>query len=118
MVRNHKGFTMIELLIVIVILGVLAAIAMPRFKESKRQAFVAAMKSDLRNIVSAAEAKFSDDGSYANYVPQPASSGITLTYVGTTDGWQATATHASIPGMVCKIERGPAAGTATEPTCN
>ena len=118
MARSRHGFTMIELLIIIVIIAVLAAIALPRFQESKRQAFVATMKSDLRNIVSAAEAKFSDDGTYANYIPPQASSGITMTYVGTTDSWEATATHASIPGMICRIERGPAAGTATVPTCN
>jgi prepilin-type N-terminal cleavage/methylation domain-containing protein len=116
--RARQGFTMIELLIVIVIVAVLAAIAMPRFADSKRQALVAAMKSDLRNIVSAAESHFSDDGTYANYTPQPGSSGITITYVGTSDGWDASATHASLPGIVCHVARGPAAGTATEPSCN
>jgi prepilin-type N-terminal cleavage/methylation domain-containing protein len=117
-VRARTGFTMVELLIVIVIVAVLAGIAMPRFAESKRLALLAAMRSDLRNIVSAAESRFADDGTYANYAPPPGSSGVTITYVGTTDSWDATATSASVPGVVCHVARGPMAGAATEPTCN
>lgn len=44
----RKGFLMVELLIVVVIIGVLASIAIPRFKDSKRLAYLASMKSDLR----------------------------------------------------------------------
>ena len=110
------GFTMIELLIVIIIIGILAAIAIPRFTESKRLAYVASMKSDLRNMVSAAESKFAEEGTYVNYVP-PASSGVKIVYSGTIDGWSATATHPSVPGIVCRIERGPEPGTANGPVC-
>lgn len=115
--RNRRGFTITELLIVIVVIGVLAAIAIPRFMSSKRQAYMSAMKSDLRNIVSAAETQFAEDGSYANFVAPRGSAGVTLTYSGTSTGWSATATHASSPGIVCSIARGPAAGTSTEPNC-
>lgn len=115
--HRRKAFTMIELLIVVIIISVLAAIAVPRFVDTKRQAYVTAMKSDLRNIVSAAESHFSEDGTYALW-PGPASTnGITLIYVGKRDSWSATATHPSAPGLVCSVERGPLAGTNTEPTC-
>jgi type IV pilus assembly protein PilA len=117
MTRSRKAFTITELLIVIIIIGVLAAIAAPRFTDTKRQTYLAAMKSDLRNIVSAAEAQFADDGTYANWSGPASSNGVTLTYTGTVNGWSATATHVSSPGIVCRIERGPSAGTATEPTC-
>ncbi len=49
--RDRNGFTTIELLIVTIIIGVLAAIAAPRFIYTKRQPPVAARKPDLRNTV-------------------------------------------------------------------
>lgn len=117
MPRARDGFTMIELLVVIVIIGVLAAIAMPRFADSKRKAYVAAMKSDLRNVVSAAESHFADDGTYATWGGPAATNQITLTYVGTQNDWKATATHSAVPGLVCSIERGPGSSVPTEPVC-
>ena len=63
----RKGFTLIELLIVVVIIGILAAIAIPKFANTKTKAYMAAMKSDLRNLVTAEEAFFSDSGKYTKY---------------------------------------------------
>ncbi|HEV2750669.1 MAG TPA: prepilin-type N-terminal cleavage/methylation domain-containing protein, partial [Gemmatimonadales bacterium] len=57
---NRKGFTLIELLIVVVIIGILAAIAIPKFANTKAKAYIASMKSDLRNLVTAEEAFFAD----------------------------------------------------------
>src|SRR2546423_2366134 len=66
MLRNRKGFTLIELLIVVVIIGILAAIAIPKFANTKSKAYVTAMKSDLRNLVTAEEAFFSDSTYYTS----------------------------------------------------
>src|SRR6478735_6482346 len=60
MLKNRKGFTLIELLIVVVIIGILAAIAIPKFANTKEKAYYTAMKSDLRNLMTAEEAYFSD----------------------------------------------------------
>ena len=62
-----KGFTLIELLIVVVIIGILAAIAIPKFANTKTKAYTAAMKSDLRNLVTAEESFFSDSVAYIVY---------------------------------------------------
>src|SRR5260221_1672618 len=63
---NRKGFTLIELLIVVVIIGILAAIAIPKFANTKAKAYIASMKSDLRNLVTAEEAYFADSVKYSN----------------------------------------------------
>jgi type IV pilus assembly protein PilA len=65
---NRKGFTLIELLIVVVIIGILAAIAIPKFANTKQKAYVASMKSDLRNLVTAEEAYFADSVKYSTTV--------------------------------------------------
>ena len=67
---NRKGFTLIELLIVVVIIGILAAIAIPKFANTKGKAYVASMKSDLRNLVTAEEAFFADSVKYKGQVTQ------------------------------------------------
>ena len=114
--RERSGFTMVELLIVIVILGVLAAIAAPRFESSKRKTFVTSMVADLRSIVSTAESYYASAGTYANYPAPVGSNGATVTFTGTANGWRATATHAAAPGLLCVVERGPTA-VETEPAC-
>jgi type IV pilus assembly protein PilA len=65
---NRKGFTLIELLIVVVIIGILAAIAIPKFATTKDKAKLASIKTDLRNLMTAQEAYFSDYSTYANGV--------------------------------------------------
>ena len=58
--NNEKGFTLIELMIVIAIIGILAAIAIPQFSSYRKRSFDAAAKSDLRNLATAMEAYYTD----------------------------------------------------------
>jgi len=95
-VRNTKGFTLIELLIVVVIIGILAAIAIPKFANTKEKAYIAAMKSDLRNLVTAEESYFSDYVTYSTNLGTNynSSAGVTVSITAATGtGWAATASH-------------------------
>jgi len=94
---NRKGFTLIELLIVVVIIGILAAIAIPKFANTKEKAYIASMKSDLRNLVSAEESYFADNTTYttsktAANINESAGVTVTITAASGT-GWTATSYH-------------------------
>ncbi|SRR5579883_67488 len=121
MTRSQKGFTLIELLIVVVIIGILAAIAIPKFANTKQQAFLATVKSDLRNLVTAEEAYFYDNSTYTTTMSTTQfnpSQGVSYSIgAASATGWSATATHTGLVGgnpSGCHIAVGTAATTATE----
>jgi type IV pilus assembly protein PilA len=62
--NNQKGFTLVELMIVVAIIGILAAIAIPQFAAYRAKAFNAAAESDLRNFKTAMEASLADTQVY------------------------------------------------------
>ncbi len=62
--RNNQGFTLVELLIVVIILAILAAIVVPQFASSTDDAKVAALDSTLANIRSAIDLYYQQHGEY------------------------------------------------------
>jgi type IV pilus assembly protein PilA len=105
MKTNKKGFTLIELLIVVVIIGILAAIAIPKFANTKDKAYVAAMKSDLRNLATYEEQYAADNnGSYFpgtatsltplnGFTPSQNVTIIAALVTGPPQSWTATSAH-------------------------
>ncbi len=97
--RHQTGFTLIEVLIVTVIIGVLAAIAIPKFAATKEKAYDKTVMSDIRRAEVAAEAYYADNMAYpasaadAGFTP---SSGVTFTQwqVETKDGISSIHLHA------------------------
>ena len=122
---NRRGFTLIELLIVVVIIGILAAIAIPKFANTKAKAYIASMKSDMRNLVTAEEAYFADSVKYTTNLGTnfAVTTGNVLgTIALTADGWTATVTNTNYAGHTWAIYIGSTAiapaGKEGEPKCN
>lgn len=70
--EKEQGFTLIELMVVIIIIGILAAIAIPVFLNQRQQAWDASVKSDLATIAIAAESyATANNGSYSSMVLGP-----------------------------------------------
>jgi prepilin-type N-terminal cleavage/methylation domain-containing protein len=97
-VRRRQGFTLIELMVVLVVIGILVAVLIPRWANSRDRAFQAAMKSDLRNLATAEESYFFDNATYTTALSSlpvfRASQGVVVTVnEATMGGWSATAAH-------------------------
>jgi Tfp pilus assembly major pilin PilA len=106
----------------IIVMGILAAIAIPKFANTKERAYVAMMKGDLRNLVTAQETYFSDNKSYATSVGALGTSyrlqtGVTIQLGDVTKtGWQATASYPATT-KTCMISLGGGSTSEGVPIC-
>jgi type II secretion system protein G len=112
--QGRAGFTLIELLIVVVIIGILAAIAVPKFAATKDKAKLGAVRSDLRNIMTAEEAYWADFSTFATVAQLQAATNFTFSgnnaasITATASGYTATVTDNTITSALdqCQVQVG------------
>lgn len=117
----RPGFSLIELLVVIVIIGILAAAAIPKFANTTSKAELANVKSDLHALVLAEESYYTDHTTYAASLALlgvQVSQGVNVTVVEAgPDGYSALAVHPSAVPVTCAVYYGrvaPMAPAVTE----
>jgi len=116
---SRQGFSLVELLIVVLVIGLLATIAIPRFSSTREKAFVASVRSDVRNLASQQEIYFSQNMEYAATTTQlglVVSEGTVITINESSSlGWAATGFHTALAGESCGIYHGNAAPAGGAP---
>jgi type IV pilus assembly protein PilA len=115
--RSRRGLTIIELLVVLVVIGILAAIAIVRWQDSRGRAVDVALQADLRNLVAAQEAHVQTAGAYTADLSRlsfRSSPGVTVRVTAADSaGWAATASHPRARVTACAVYAG---RVATPPT--
>ncbi len=118
--RDTLGFTLIEILAVMLVISILSAIAMPNFNSVREKAFVSTMKGDLHGLRFAQEVyNVEPNGAYATSLGQlsslwAASENVEVTMTGDGEAWSAEASH---PGtsIVCAYSTAVNLITCAEP---
>ena len=63
----QKGFTLVEILIVVAIIGIIASITIPMYRDYVARAYNSAAQSDLKNFKTGMEAYYADSQAYPNF---------------------------------------------------
>jgi len=96
--RSSRGFSLIELLVAMLVIGILVGFAIPRYREYKRRYYLTTMVSDLRNLATTEEAYWNITGTYSTDLQQiqySSSPRVAISMVSAdTLGWAAKASYA------------------------
>ena len=108
--NRHQGFTLIEVMIVVAIIGILASIAIPQYAVYRQRAFDSRAQADLKNVATAEEAYFVDTSSYIscdeNSCPTlligllALSGGVQLQITASVNSFVGTSTHPQGTGKI------------------
>lgn len=113
MLTSQKGFTVLELLLVVLVIGIVAAFILPKIGDTKQKTYVAAMKNDLRNFATAQENYAQENDGYAQSPSDITnfafSEGVTTvtTSANAEQSWQLTVKHEKADAdMRCVLKYG------------
>jgi len=109
--KPRKGFTIVELLTVMLLISALSAMAVPRFRQYKARALIATMQSDLGNLKIAQESYWAEHLRYATDTASlelriSANVAISITSKDVSGGYTAIATHHNVPNQQCQTAMG------------
>lgn len=118
--RDERGFTLVELLIVVAIIAILAAIAIPQYSKYRKNAAIASVQSDAKNCLNTLIADYtaSLQAGTSPTLPDPNTACVRGTYTGSCSssggvgtGLEVTCTGTGIAsGVTCTAKEGGAAG--------
>jgi prepilin-type N-terminal cleavage/methylation domain-containing protein len=109
--KRREGFTIVELLTVMLLISALSAMAVPRFREYKARALIATMQSDLGNLKIAQESYWAEHLRYATDTASlelriSNNVAISITSKDVSGGYTAVATHSNVPAQQCQVAMG------------
>ena len=121
MPQGRRGFTLVELLLVVVIIGILASIAVPKITGAREKAFIATVASDLKMMASQMEIYQSENLTYPANVAlltdfvSSAGVNISITEANAGTGWAATGYHDALTARQCGVFQGDASASNAAP---